>query len=195
MGKHKDKSKKSKKHNKKEKHSKRSRHDSSASDGSNSSGNEGEIVWTESGGATAESDLPPNQSESIASKPEQTVSNDSSGDEEVDKGNDWLGFIEKKSKGNFKLAHLKRDIRKKEQEKADNKVRYARELNSYYKDDVNKKFIDTPEEFWKNKSKAMETDSEDSDSSGKNDQEYDDDEKSEEPAVPKCKFCLLETIS
>lgn len=171
MGKHK--MKKSKKP-KKVKRSKQTRHNSPESDSSES--NDGEIVWTESGAAESMPVLPPVKS-MLEPKEPTSESNTDEDDGEKRDGNDWLSHIEQKSKGNVKLAHLKRDIRKKEQEKADNKIRYTRELNSYYRDDVNKKFIDDPDNFWKTKTKAMETDSEgDSadDGAPTNDREYDD---------------------
>lgn len=188
MGKHKEKkSRKSKKH-KKEK-CKRSHHNASGSDASDSSNEE--VVWTESGSAAIEPTLPASSSKPKADKIEDIFADDfddsdkDNSNEAEDQGNDWLGVIEKSSRGNVKKAQVKKNILKREQESADNKVRYARELNSYFRDDSTKKFIDDPENYWKAKKEAIqnakESSSEQSDQSDLEDQD-------EEPVPSKCKF-------
>ncbi|XP_017493092.1 PREDICTED: CWF19-like protein 2 [Rhagoletis zephyria] len=194
MGKHKEKKEK-KKSSKKHKKEKRHRHDSSGDESG-----EGEVVWAEAGAevpststtGSKSADIKPPEKQTTSAKVSKDESDDEVEEEEVGGGeNDWLGFIETKSKGNVKLAHLKRDILKREQATADNKVRYARELNSYFRDDTTKKFIEDPEAYWQAKasksSKALETDSE---SDGEDDKEYasdDDDEEDRKPTKPAAK--------
>ena len=194
MGKHKEKKEK-KKSSKKHKKEKRHRHDSSGDESG-----EGEVVWAEAGAevpststtGSKSADIKPPEKQTTSAKVSKDESDDEVEEEEVGGGeNDWLGFIETKSKGNVKLAHLKRDILKREQATADNKVRYARELNSYFRDDTTKKFIEDPEAYWQakasksSKSKALETDSE---SEGEDDKEYasddDDDSRDRKPTKP-----------
>lgn len=178
MGKHKEKKAKKSKKNKKEKRTKVQQEHSS--DGESSSG-EGEVVWAEAGGSTTALETPKSADRLKPEKDEESE------DENAEEGgdNDWLGFIDSKAKGNTKLAHLKRDIVKREQATADNKVRYARELNPYFRDDSSKKFIEDPDTYWKSKktTTAMETDSE-SDGS-EDDKEYanDDDDEDRESAA------------
>ncbi|KAH9391374.1 hypothetical protein TYRP_006977 [Tyrophagus putrescentiae] len=125
---------------------------------------EGEVVWAEAGAevpststtGSKSADIkrppPPPEKPTTSAKVSEDESDDEVEEEEEGGGeNDWLGFIETKSKGNVKLAHLKRDILKREQATADNKVRYARELNSYFRDDTTKKFIEDPEAYWQAK--------------------------------------------
>ena len=195
MGKHKEKKEKKKSSKKHKKEKKKHRHDSSGDESS-----EGEVVWAEAGAevlsttGSKSADIkrppPPPEKPTTSTKVSEDESDDKVEEEEEGGGeNDWLGFIETKSKGNVKLAHLKRDILKREQATADNKVRYARELNSYFRDDTTKKFIEDPEAYWQakasksSKSKALETDSE---SEGEDDKEYasDDDEKDRKPTKP-----------
>lgn len=199
MGKHKEKKEKKKSSKKHKKEKKKHRHDSSGDESG-----EGEVVWAEAGAeiaSTASSKSadkikpppPPPGKPTTSAKVSEDESDDEVEEEEEGGGgeNDWLGFIETKSKGNVKLAHLKRDILKREQATADNKVRYARELNSYFRDDTTKKFIEDPEAYWQAKasksSKALETDSE---SDGEDDKEYasDEDEEDRKPAKPGTSF-------
>lgn len=150
MGKHKDhKSKKSKKKHKHRKHSD-SKQDSSSD----------EIVWTENtlnDGEKIDSKTETNDNENVDSENEDD-------DGIVQEEASWMNIIEKSSI-NKKQSLINKDIKKHEDASAQNKIRYARELNSYYRDDVNKKFIDEPDKVWKTKNDEIETSSEQTENS------------------------------
>ncbi|OTF74211.1 hypothetical protein BLA29_013479, partial [Euroglyphus maynei] len=63
-----------------------------------------------------------------------------------DKGEDLFDFLTKTSKNNSSKQTVV-DKRKEEMANKDQQIRYSRELNSYFRDDVNKRFIDDADEL------------------------------------------------
>lgn len=120
MGKHKHKSK-----SKKIKKHKNSKYDKSSDSDSDDSA--AEIVWTES---VCDNEV----------QAKESINND--------QGEDLFDFITKTSKNNTTKQTVA-DKNKNEIANNEQRIRYSRELNSFFRDDINKRFIDDPDELKK----------------------------------------------
>lgn len=134
----------SKKHKKHKKSSKKSHKHHKKDVESNDS--EEEIIWQEKGGDQAV-EVKANQSSS-SSDENETVNNKNDDSE-------WKNLFLSGTSSHVKKSLTEREQLKRENAKIENKARYSRELNSYFKDDVNKRFLDNPEEHWGKKAQSV----------------------------------------
>ena len=133
--KHKSKSKKSKKHSKKS---------------SDSDSDDAQIVWTEAG-----RDGDDDRASSILKNSPKTTKESAN-----DQSEDLFDFISKTSKNNSTKQQTAADKYKEETVNKEQQIRYSRELNSYFRDDINKRFIDDPEELQRRIHKAQDENNE-----------------------------------
>lgn len=162
MGKH----KKEKSHKKHKKHS--SKHSKKRSHKSSDSESENEVVWSEAGAAQD----PPKEDDLIG--PEEPSPAQAPREDE----NEWSGlFSSQNTTVNVKKAEKLKFEAQKYSNANENRLRYTRELNSYFKDETTKKFIENPDDYWKSKQRPQEVvESEDEE------EDEDDDRSDDEPA-------------